>query len=147
MLPGRLARMVNDRMRTIYIGGDTTGEFILSVLPKYIVSEVGKKLKAVAAPRREEMDDYLGKEGLPSVAEIMSKARDSILITSKSNEALAIMVDGNAVVGGKPLMPLVKLVEYGNMDIRGLHFINAAIDGVRRNLNDLYHLYEMGRIS
>ena len=43
-------------------------------------------------------------------------------------------------------MPLVKLVEYGNMDIRGLHFINAAIDGVRRNLNDLYHLYEMGRI-
>ena len=77
----------------------------------------------------------------------MSKARDSILITSKSNEALAIMVDGNAVVGGKPLMPLVKLVEYGNMDIRGLHFINAAIDGVRRNLNDLYHLYEMGRIS
>lgn len=134
-------------MRTLYIGGDTTGEFILSVLPKYIVSEVGKKLKAVAAPRREAMDDYLEKEGLPSVAEIMSKARDSILITSKSNEALAIMVDGNAVVGGKPLMPLVKLVEYGNMDIRGLHFINAAIDGVRRNLNALYHLYEMGRIS
>ena len=134
-------------MRTLYIGGDTTGEFILSVLPKYIVSEVGKKLNAVAAPRREAMDDYLGKEGLPNVAEIMSKARDSILITSKSNEALAIMVDGNAVVGGKPLMPLVKLVEYGNMDIRGLHFINAAIDGVRRNLNALYHLYEMGRIS
>ena len=134
-------------MRTIYIGGDTTGEFILSVLPKYIVSEVGKKLNAVAATRREAMDDYLGQEGLPSVEEIMSKARDSILITSKSNEALAIMVDGNAVVGGKPLMPLVKLVEYGNMDIRGLHFINAAIDGVRRNLNDLYHLYEMGRIS
>ena len=134
-------------MRTLYIGGDTTGEFILSVLPKYIVSEVGKKLNAVAAPRREAMDDYLGKEGLPSVAEIMSKARDSILITSKSNEALAIMVDGNAVVDGKPLMPLVKLVEYGNMDIRGLHFINAAIDSIRRNLNDLYHLYEMGRIS
>ena len=133
-------------MRTLYIGGDTTGEFILSVLPKYIVSEVGKKLKAVSAPRRDARDDYLGKEGLPSVVEIMSKARDSILITSKSNEALAIMVDGNAVVGGKPLMPLVKLVEYGNMDIRGLHFINAAIDGVRRNLNDLYHLYEMGRI-
>lgn len=147
MRPGRLARLVNDQMRTIYIGGDTTGEFILSVLPKYIVSEVGKKLNAVAAPRREAMDDYLGKEGFPSVDEIMSKARDSILITSKSNEALAIMVDGNAVVGGKPLMPLVKLVEYGNMDIRGLHFINAAIDSIRRNLNDLYHLYEMGRIS
>lgn len=139
--------MRSDRMRTLYIGGDTTGEFILSVLPKYIVSEVGKKLKAVAAPRREAMDDYLGKDGLPSVAEIMSKAMDSILITSKSNEALAIMVDGNAVIDGKPLMPLVKLVEYGNMDIMGLHFINAAIDGVRRNLNDLYHLYEMGRIS
>ena len=76
-------------MRTLYIGVDTTGEFILSVLPKYIVSEVGKKLKAVSAPRREAMDDYLGKEGLPSVVEIMSKARDSILITSKSNEALA----------------------------------------------------------
>ena len=74
-------------------------------------------------------------------------SKERVESVTKSNEALAIMVDGNAVVGGKPLMPLVKLVEYGNMDIRGLHFINAAIDGVRRNLNDLYHLYEMGRIS
>lgn len=71
---------------------------------------------------------------------------DSIKIkASKVNSHWSVSIDNNIIEpkSQEKVISLVKLIEYGNLEIRGLHIIDASFRYIKKHLYALYKLYVM----
>ena len=71
---------------------------------------------------------------------------DNIKIkASKVNDHWSVSIDNNNVEpkSQEKVISLVKLIEYGNLEIRGLHVIDDAFRYIKEHLYALYKLYVM----
>ena len=71
---------------------------------------------------------------------------DNIKIkASKVNDHWSVSIDNNIIEpkSQEKVISLVKLIEYGNLEIRGLHIIDASFRYIKKHLYALYKLYVM----
>lgn len=133
-------------MMNLYVQGTLTERFIRYLMPKYIGNLLNLHLSHVSKQRKLMMSEYLKKEHLPDILSILDCLKENMFITVKGNEYIIIGVNDNKQVQNQPLKPLLKLIEYGNMDIKGLDFINDSFQEAKRNADKLFILYKAGMV-
>lgn len=131
-------------MYAIRIDGDSTEDFIMSSLPDTISKMVVREFLKTPASRRSLMAEYLSGGGLPSADEILREALGRLLITTEHNDIMTLAIDGNSTLHGHRLDALLRLIDFGNADIKGLGCISKAFNYIQSNVESLYRLYLIG---
>lgn len=133
-------------MYAICIDGDSTEDFIMSSLPGIILKRIVQEFQKTPASRRSMMAEYLSGDGLPSADEIIRESLGRLLITTEHNDIMILAIDGNSTMHGHRLDALLRLIDFGNADIKGLGCISRAFNYIQSNVESLYRLYLIGGV-
>ena len=123
----------------IYFRDILDEEFISKFIPQIIIS---KALWLSKRMNTQKMNEYLKSQFNLSIEEILKQLKFS---TNHYNDTYSLRVDNNAYEekSQEKLISLIKLIDYGNLDVRGLNIINLAIAYVSKNIKGLYKYYQM----
>lgn len=133
-------------MMSLHLNGDITAEFLYNVAIRYIKQTIIKNFFKTSKKRRKLLNQYLEKEKLPSINKIINVLIDNLYITSKGKDYIIIEVNNNTQIGIYPIKPLIKLIEYGNLEVKGLNFLEKSFNEIRININSINKLYQIGVI-
>lgn len=124
---------------TIYLKDIYDDNFVKVYLPiltvmliKYYASM--KNLKPI--------NDYLKKNYQITVDDVL----DSIKLSfNKCNNVCSLSIDNNIIEpkSQEKVIALVKLIEYGNLDVKGLHVVDSTFRYIQSHLKEIYTTYKM----
>lgn len=89
------------------------------------------------------MNDYLLDEYKITVKDILDEIKGNILV-SKSGDKYNVFVDNNIKMGELFVDNLMRLVDNGNMEIKGLHLFDTAFKYVEKRIDIFYNYYMKG---
>ena len=123
----------------IYFKDILDKEFISKFIPQIIISRA-----LILAKKRntQQMNEYLKKNLKLSIEEIINQIEFSI---NETNDRYSLSINSNIYENKthERLISLVKLIDYGNLEIKGLNIINTSMYYVNNNLVGLYRYYQM----
>ncbi len=123
----------------IYFRDILDKEFISKFVPQVIISRA-----LILAKKRntQQMNEYLKKTFKLSIEEIINQIEFSI---NETNDRYSLSINSNIYENktNERLISLVKLVDYGNLEIKGLNIVNTSMYYVNNNLVGLYRYYQM----
>lgn len=123
----------------IYFRDILDKEFISKFVPQVIISRA-----LILAKKRntQQMNEYLKKTFKLSIEEIINQIEFSI---NETNDRYSLSINSNIYENKthERLISLVKLVDYGNLEIKGLNIVNTSMYYVNNNLVGLYRYYQM----
>lgn len=119
--------------------------FIENFIPEKLLNNV---LLNYNEDKASLINDYLQEElkiGL-SAKEIITYAIENLHI-SKDNDDYTVMIDGALLVPGTKynLLNIVKLIDSGNLEVRGLNIVSQAFAFIVMQLPNLIALYRLTR--
>ena len=88
------------------------------------------------------MNDYLKDNYEVDIKTIFKEIINNILITTQDKD-YKLTVNGNVFVNNYNLDMLMRLVDYGNAEIRGLHIFNKAEKYIQDKLQALFTLHTL----
>lgn len=115
--------------------------FAVSTLPMMIGA---KMMGSLLGARASLMDSYLRANYGISLRQVAIDACNSIK-ASWFGDDLVLALDGNAYCtnSNERLLPLVKLMEYGNESVKGIKPFSRAMEFVKENMDSAYRLHLM----
>ena len=123
----------------LYLNGAFSRDFIEDYLIQLLYMKIRHILESKNTSR---LDEFLYEKYGLNVATIIEQIKFSI---NKYNDTWEISVNNNIVEekSQEKLIALVKLIEYGNIYIKGLQIINEAFRYVNVHIKEIYKLYQM----
>jgi len=114
-------------------------EFVLKCIPSIIASRM---LSNCSTKNTKAMDNYLNKMYEMSTYEIVEKVGKHIK-TSWVSDLCQISIDTNALEekSGQTIKSLIKLIDYGNIDVKGLNIFKESLMFIQAYINSIYRLY------
>ena len=99
--------------------------------------------KCVRRRLLEGMDAYLLKEYKLIVEDVLNAIKGNILVTKRGSQCV-VTIDSNAKINGVAISSLIRLIDYGNLEMKGVHLFDSSFEYVSRRINVFYGLYLMG---
>jgi hypothetical protein len=123
----------------------TDERYIEDRFAKWLVSEIKMELIQVFdGDYLQVFSDYLFEKFniVIDIYEAFFKILESI-VYSKGNGSLQIMIDSRDICMGAPIttVSLAKLIDVGNMEIRGTHIFTDVFNGVSKDLDKYFIKY------
>ena len=122
---------------TIYIKDVFDSEFVKEFIPKIITARVGWLVKR---KNLNKMNKFLKAQYGITVDDIVANLRFSV---NKVAKAYSISVNNNIKEpkSQEKIISLVKLLDYGNLEIKGQDIVHSSMLYVNANLNAIYKAY------
>lgn len=125
----------------IYLPNTLEEEYV-NLFPEAISTYIYEKKDS--EKRSEIIDEYLKENFNIDLDTVIDNVCENLTI----DEALGkyrIHVNFNRTepITGQNINTLVNLIDYGNLEIRGINLINASFNYVQDHYTELYHLYLM----
>lgn len=126
---------------TIYLK-DIANENFIRIIPQFIIRRVFdliNKNKYVA------MQEYLKEHYKISIEDIVEQLALKGFSYNKVKDLYIIRINDNIEESKskEKLSTLIRLVDYGNLDIRGIHLINSSIEFIKDNLLNIYRMFQV----
>lgn len=114
-------------------------EFALKCIPSIITNRM---LSNCSKKNTKAMDNYLNKMYGMSTNEIIEKVGNHIKASWVGN-VCKINIDTNILEekSGLTIKSLMKLIDYGNMDVKGLNIFKESLMFIQEYINSIYRLY------
>ena len=123
----------------IYFKDILDEEFIREFVPQVIRS---RALILAKKKNTLQMNEYLKRNFNLTIEDVIKQVR--FLINHYSNVySLAINSSIFEEKTKEKIISLVKLIDYGNLEVKGLNIINSSMYYVNNNLKSLYRYYQM----
>ena len=65
-------------------------------------------------------------------------------MVNKRGSQYIVTIDSNAKINGVAISSLIRLIDYGNLEMKGVHLFDSSFEYVSRRINVFYGLYLMG---
>lgn len=120
-------------------------DFIENVVPEIIISRV----KSLASkPNAQRMNEYLRKYFNLTINEVIDQVQFKI---NKYGNVYSLAIDNVAVEKKTKdkLMSYVHLIDFGNIEVKGLNMFNSSMNYIKDNLKEIYRYYQIqeGRLD
>ena len=126
---------------TIFLKDIVDEEFIL-LIPQFIIKRVREKLNK---NKYQAMQEYLQENYDVSIDDIITQLAIKGFSYSKVKDLLIVRIDDNIKEekSQEKLSMFVRLINYGNLQIRGTHLIEDTINYIKSNILNIYRFYQM----
>lgn len=133
-------------MMTLRIRGYTKGQDDSFVKGALISIIKAKLIGCLKDANTKAFDEYLGKQYGISSKDIISDVCNNLRVSWVGNTC-NVMIDPNSYMGhvGEKTKSMMKLLEYGNHQIKGLGIFNESLMYVRDNINPILRVYQRGK--
>lgn len=123
----------------IYFKDILDEEFVKDFVPKIIIIRASNFIKR---KNTIMMNEYLRKNFDISLEDVINQLKFSF---NQYNNMYSLSIDANIYENKshEKLISLVKLIDSGNLEVKGLNIINSSMYYVKENLKGLYALYNM----
>lgn len=120
---------------------DKDNYFVSVYLPKII------RLRLISSCKEKNtslMNSYLKKVFNISLIDVINKACSNI-ITMWSGTTCILSIDTNVyeMTSNEKLNSLIKLIDQGNLDVKGLNIFKEALEFIQHNMNSIYKIYTL----
>lgn len=114
-------------------------DFICEFIPRVLI---GKIRQIYLSKSSENMNSYLEKNLNTNIDNIIDSIQFTII---KSGKVFKIDVDTHIIEKNSEerLASLIKLVDYGNLEVKGLNIFNSSFKYVQDNMIQIYYSYEL----
>ena len=127
----------------IYVSNDVDINFVKTTVKEYYLMYLNSCLNNRNKKAQiESMNDYLKDNYEVDIKTIFKEIINNILITTQDKD-YKLTVNGNVFVNNYNLDMLMRLVDYGNAEIRGLHIFNKAEKYIQDKLQALFTLHTL----
>lgn len=126
--------------------------FAREIIPRLIRLQVKDNLnKCMQSKEDLKIKSYIRTkydEEFGQIIETLLHNKDAFII-NKNGKQYIIEINPNIVVktNGLSLESLIRMIDYGNLDVKGLHIVDSAMKYVQLMINDVYRLYMKGGLS
>ena len=123
----------------IYFKDILDEEFVKDFVPKIIIIRASNFIKR---KNTIMMNEYLRKNFDISLEDVINQLKFSF---NQYNNMYSLSINANIYENKshEKLISLVKLIDSGNLEVKGLNIINSSMYYVKENLKGLYALYNM----
>ena len=123
----------------IYFKDILDEEFVKDFVPKIIIIRASNFIKR---KNTIMMNEYLRKKFDISLEDVINQLKFSF---NQYNNMYSLSINANIYENKshEKLISLVKLIDSGNLEVKGLNIINSSMYYVKENLKGLYALYNM----
>lgn len=124
----------------IYID-DVFEESFIKYLPAVIISRAKHLARGY---RAKKMNEYLLENYQVTIQDILKQIE--FLVNKRGNQ-WTVSVDNNIyeTKTNLKLISLIKLIDYGNVQVKGIHIVDSSLKYVMKNLKRIYRLYNVER--
>ena len=122
-------------------------EFVHEVIPKIISSVLLEKLSTPKyLPSVQQMSEYIGKYYGVNLKVLCIAIKSYLSISEQQNGSHNIALDENRLVDNTSYSVgfIARIIDYGNMDIKGIDLFKSTFDKVEKSLTEVYKLYLKG---
>lgn len=116
--------------------------FALNILPKII----GMKLRELLSKKNTQlMDNYLMKTFKITTRDVIEDVINNIEVTWEGNNC-KIYINTNLYNerSGQKINTLMRLIDYGNLEVKGLKMFDEALMTIKKYFPTIYKLYKGG---
>lgn len=133
---------------SIYIPNNVDKEFILTTLKKYYLLYLKTSLFNSKSKKEsvELMNNYLVDNYNITLKEIFQAILDNILLT-KQGDYYKLTINDSVMIKDYTLSQLMRLVDYGNLEIKGLHIFNKVEKYIQSKLQAIFVVHTMNKIK
>lgn len=127
----------------LYIRDIYDEKFVKEYIPKIILSRIrGLRVKKDVS----KINEFLMKTYNIDIDDVIDAIEFSI---NKNNHIYSVSIDNNTIEENsqEKVISLVKLIDYGNLHIKGLDLINSSFNYIRNYFKAIYRSYEMFKRS
>ena len=126
---------------TIYLK-DIVNENFVRIIPKFIIKRV---LDLINKNNYVAMQDYLKENYKLSIEDIIKELAIKGFSYSKVKDLYVVRINDNIKEekSQEKLSTLIRLIDYGNLDIRGVNLINTTLNYIKDNILNIYRVYQM----
>lgn len=126
---------------TLYIRENISEDFV-KLIPYMIIKNVKDNCRG---SKYRRMNKYLKKNFNTSIENVIECLYKNGFKRSKVRNCYAIRIDNRLQesVSKETLDSLVRLIDYGNTEIVGIHLFDSSIDYISKNILNVYRLYKM----
>lgn len=125
-------------------------KFIKEIVPDLIYNAIIDRLtNNQYKDSVEKMDTYIKEYYGISIKVLCLSIKQYLTISSNSQSAYSIALNENKLVDNTSYSVgfIVRIIDYGSMDIKGLDLFKSSFDYVEKNLDSIYKLYLKGGMS
>lgn len=121
---------------------DIVDEKFIRIIPKFIINRM---MSLISKNNYKVMQDYLKDNFDLSLEEIVTQIALKGFSYSKVKDLLIIRINDNIKEekSQEKLSTLIRLIDYGNREVRGINLINSSIEYIRENILNIYRYCQM----
>ena len=121
---------------------DIVDEKFIRIIPKFIINRM---MSLISKNNYRVMQDYLKDNFDLSLEEIVTQIALKGFSYSKVKDLLIIRINDNIKEekSQEKLSTLIRLIDYGNREVRGINLINSSIEYIRENILNIYRYCQM----
>lgn len=116
-------------------------DFVEKYIPNMLVSLIKENLNEVDNAHYNKMNNYLVTNYKFNINYIMSLLKSNIVVLHISDKNHTIKINENTKIGNNYYIDILKLLEFGNLEIDGLDFIFKSFRRIQNKIDDIYRLY------
>ena len=126
---------------TLYLKDIVSDNFI-NLIPKFIMKRV---FDLMAKNKYPAMQDYLKDNYELSIEDIVTQLLTKGFSYSNVKNLAIVRIDDNIKEdkSQEKLSMFVRLIDYGNLDVRGINLIHSSIEYIKDNILNIYRIYQM----
>ena len=126
---------------TIYLK-DIVNENFIRIIPQFIIRRV---VDLISTNKYVAMQEYLKEHYKLSLEEIIEQLATRGFSYNKVKDLYIIRINDNIeeTKSKEKLSTLIRLVDYGNLEVRGIHLINSSIEYIKSNLLNIYRMFQL----
>lgn len=125
-------------MQQLSIPLDYPNAFVYQYLPKIITNMFYNK---IAQHKESKMNSYLSDNYDMQIVELLPILCDIKVEKYRYAYIMQINMNKSKINSKYSVAEILHLIDYGNIEVKGLHIINNIFEYIRNNLNMLYRLY------
>ena len=126
---------------TIYLK-DIVNENFVRIIPQFIIRRV---LEQIDKNHYIAMQEYLKENYKVSIEDVIKELALRGFSYSKVKDLYIVRLNDNIKEekSQQKLSTLIRLIDYGNLEIKGVHLINNSIEYIKDNILNIYRIYQM----
>ena len=126
---------------TIYLK-DIISENFIKIIPQFIIRRV---LEQISKNNYVAMQEYLKENYKVSIEDVVRELALKGFSYSKVKDLYIVRLNDNIKEekSQEKLSTLIRLIDYGNLEIKGVHLINNSIEYIKDNILNIYRIYQM----
>ena len=120
---------------------DIVNDNFIRLIPKIIINKV---VSLIVDNKYSAMQEYLKENYDITLEDIITQLATKGFSYSKVKDLYIIRINDNIKEekSQEKLSTLVRLIDYGNREVRGINLINSSLEYIKNNLLNIYRYYD-----